>query len=121
MNTFQEARRLWSEISTGTYFFTRREKYAEYVATISRQDLLAFYSTFLLPASERRRKFSSQFYGAGRKYPCRTAASASAAGSGERKQVLITDPSAFKRASALRAVTSYDSILPIADVPATAN
>lgn len=114
---------MWTEISSNSYFFTRREKYAEYVATISREDLILFYSTFLLPASTRRRKFASQFFGAGKRYPLKVMSCGNAGtdsvGISQKKQVLITDPSAFKRALALRSVPCYDAILPVVEVPAS--
>ena len=119
----QERRRLWREISSGTYFFTRRDKYAEYIATISLDDLILFYRTFVLSSSSKRRKFSSQYFGAGTKYP-HDLPGHEQGGGGEgiehhrnKKVILITDSSAFKRASALRPVRCFDTELPVVDVP----
>lgn len=115
----QEARRLWSEISTGNYCFCKREKYAEYVATISKEDLILFYQTFVSATSQKRRKFSSQYFGAGTKYPSQasTAAQTTSAEPQAKKTVLISDPSSFKRSSPLRPVQIFDSAVPIVEIP----
>lgn len=111
-NLSKEFQNYWNEITTNQFFFSRRDKYAEYVATISREDLLVFYEAFLLPNSGYRRKFSSQFFGCKSKFPPKSA-NAECSTDESLKEVLISDPAVFKRSMPLMPVQNYEHMLPV--------
>ena len=91
-NIDEESGRHWEEVDSGMYVFDRRQLKAGY---LSRGDgitiplLLEFYDRHILN-KDTRIKFSSQFFGAGKKYPRQTAG-------GAGSTVLITEPGVFKR------------------------
>ena len=107
-NLDKESAKHWSEISSGQYFFTRSKKIAEYVGTISREDLVNFYSSFLLPTAKYRCKFSSEFFGCAQKMPSNT----SPAKHDKRNHVVhIRHPTDFKNAMPLMPASSYEDAL----------
>lgn len=106
-NLDKESAKYWSEISSGQYFFSRNKKIAEYVGTISRDDLVNFYSSFLLPTSKYRCKYSSEFFGCAQKIP-----SASKTASRDGKDIVhIRNPTHFKNAMPLMPAASYEDDL----------
>jgi len=102
-----EAARLWEEVESGLYLFTRKAQKAEYLlggadgAGLGLGEVLEFFDTYLNANSARRTKFCSEFYGDGRKYPARS--TPHPAGT-----VVVNDPAAFKRSMDLKAILSVD-------------
>jgi insulysin len=103
-NLDKESARYWSEISTGLFFFTRKQKIAEYVSTISREDLVNFYSSFLLPGAKNRCKFSSEFFGCNQKIPVKNIKA-------DTNKVYINNPTHFKNGVPLMPAVSFEEYL----------
>lgn len=68
--------------------------------------VIAFFEQFVLASNPCRRKFSSYFYGKGRKYPSSSSVTSIA---GSKEVVVIKDPSAFKRTMPLMPELVFDS------------
>ena len=99
-NLDKESAGYFSEISSGCYFFTRKQKMAKFIGTISKDDLMNFYSAFMLPESNRRCKFSSQFFGCEQDTPPTLTE--------DNKIFLVRNPTKFKNAMPLRPLSSSD-------------
>ena len=100
-NLNRESARYWSEISSGQYFYTRKQKYAEFIASISKEDLVTFFESFLLPQAKNRCKFSSQFFGKEQVIPDNV----------PEDTVAVSSPTSFKSGLMLKPHISYDSVL----------
>ena len=98
----QVTSRIWKEISESTYLFERKQLKAEYLSKISLKDILEFFDKYLLLSdNSSRRKFSSQFFGAGHPYPEDTAQAR------KKQVVIIQDPPRFKSTLPLLAAKSF--------------
>lgn len=102
-NLQKETNRFWGEISSGTYLFDRKIREANFLRTVTLDDILEFYDIFVSPLSAQRTKFSSQFFGAKRPYP-----SAEPAG-----VVLVTNHTTFKRAMRLLPCENLSEVVPL--------
>lgn len=112
-NLGEESSRYLSEIRQKTYLFNRRQLVANYLGQqgegriVTLAHIIAFFEKFVLASNPSRRKFSSYFYGKGRKYPSSSSSVTSIAGS--KEVVVIKDPSAFKRTMPLMPELVFDS------------
>jgi insulysin len=69
-NLKQEANRYWKEIvAPHTYIFDRDTKEAEFLKTLKKEQVIAFYEQFVSPESKVRRKLSSQVFGKNHQIP----------------------------------------------------
>lgn len=66
----QECDQYWGEITNGMYWFDRRATLAAVLrsGSVTVDSLVQFFDAFVAQTSTRRCKFSSQFYGAGKRY-----------------------------------------------------
>ncbi|KAL2602981.1 hypothetical protein R1flu_022426 [Riccia fluitans] len=62
-NIWEEIGELWGEIRNGTLKFTRGKMEASAARNIKKQEVVEFYSTYVLQDAPRRRKLSCQVYG----------------------------------------------------------
>ncbi|EJD53131.1 hypothetical protein AURDEDRAFT_110880 [Auricularia subglabra TFB-10046 SS5] len=62
-NLAEEAARLWAAIDSGYYDFLRRETDVENLRPLGRHDIIEFYSRFVHPEGQDRRKLSIHFKG----------------------------------------------------------
>ena len=108
-NLDEETRRHWGEIQDGRCIFDMRPRCCAVLRAVTVDEVAAAYRAFLLPSPERT-KWSAHFFGKGHHFPtpASTAAAAAAAAAGVEgasapvgRSVVITDPAAFKRSSAL--------------------
>jgi len=77
---------------------------SEFLKTVTLSDLLDFYDLHISAQSQARRKFSSQFFGAGKPYPSTATATG---GTRKKKVVLVRDPSIFKSGLSLLPAKNY--------------
>jgi hypothetical protein len=113
---------VWSEISKGLYLFNRKKIQAALVSRITLEDLLLFYRTYLLP-SNTRTKFSSQFFGKGKRISRLVGTGTDGVGGSDLKQeqkteiIVIEDPIKFKQTASLRPVRSYHEMIEVHHQP----
>jgi hypothetical protein len=100
----QECDHYWAEVTNGMYWFGRKHTLADVLrsGTVTRESLLQFFDAYLTAAGPQRRKFSSQFYGKGRRYVKATAAGGSGAA-----PVVVGEPVEFRRSLPLYPVPQF--------------
>lgn len=104
-NYSEDAKRYGNEIVQKTYLFDRRSILAKTVLpSIEKSDILEFYDKFVSASSSDRKKFSTYFYGKGRKFPPKSAPVPAGV-------EIIRDPTAFKRKMSLLPELTYDAVL----------
>ena len=81
------------------YWFQRRTTLAALLRSgaVTVDSLLQFFDTYVSAASAQRTKFSSQFYGQGKRY----------VKSADAAVQKVSDPNDFKRAHAFRALPKF--------------
>lgn len=90
-NMEQDSQSFWIEVANKAYIFDRKQKMVNYLKSkVHLDDVLQFYDHFMLSTTTRK-KFSSQFYGAGTAFPDVAVGS---------KGVIIEDPALFKEGMA---------------------
>ena len=90
-NMEQDSQSFWIEVANKAYIFDRKQKMVNYLKSkVHLDDVLQFYDHFMLSTTTRK-KFSSQFYGAGTAFPNVAVGS---------KDVIIEDPALFKEGMA---------------------
>ncbi|KAA1469392.1 hypothetical protein DENSPDRAFT_835009 [Dentipellis sp. KUC8613] len=57
-NLSEEVQRFWSQIDSGYLDFYRRSEDADYLKTVTKTDVIALFSKYLLPSSTERKKLS---------------------------------------------------------------
>ena len=103
-NLQKETNRFWEEMSSGAYLFNRKIKEAQFLRSVKLDDIIEFYDHFIAPTSERRVKFTSQFFGAKHPYP-----------EGKSDDVIvITDHTSFKRSMKLLPAFNNSDIIQLA-------
>ncbi len=85
-NMEQDSQSFWNEVANKSYIFDRKPKLVQHLKSkVQLSDVLMFYDRYVL-TSTTRKKFSSQFYGAGTSFPDVTPSSA----------IIVEDPAHFK-------------------------
>lgn len=85
-NMEQDSQSFWNEVANKSYIFDRKLRLVHHLKSkVQLSDVLMFYDRYVL-TSTTRRKFSSQFYGAGTNFPDGIPTST----------VVIEDPAQFK-------------------------
>ena len=98
----QESDQHWAEIKNGMYWFGRKPALAAALrapGAVTAATLLQFFDTFVAASSATRCKFSSQFYGADKRFVKSSAGAAAVE--------LVRDPALFRRSKALLPVPDF--------------
>jgi hypothetical protein len=66
---YQESREYWDEVHNGEYLFNRTTLMAQYLSTVTLEDVKSFFQKYIVSDAPLRKKFSSQFFGSKTKYP----------------------------------------------------
>ncbi|XP_057416399.1 nardilysin-like [Lotus japonicus] len=88
-----ESNRLWNQILDKRYIFDVSKKKAEELRNISKNDVVEWYKTYLKPSSPKCRRLLVRVWG------CNTDLKDNAEALSKSMQVIITDPTAFKKES----------------------
>jgi secreted Zn-dependent insulinase-like peptidase len=98
---FKESSKFWDEIKNNMYLFDRKQLLVDFLQSVSLSPaiLLLFFDRYIQP-SLLRKKFSSQFYGANKKYDRSSINGIDV--------VLINDPTSFKRSMSLLPIEIVD-------------
>lgn len=102
-NFVKECDQLWTEVSNGMYWFGRKPTLAKALRSgaVTQSSLLLFFDEFVGACSPLRRKFSSQFYGKGKRY-------VNPVGSGAVE--VVEEPVEFRRAHSLMPVPKFTPV-----------
>lgn len=87
------------------YAFKQKQLMASYLRTVTLQQVIGFFSTYIKANSKQRTKFSSQFYGCKTVYP-----SFPATTSFGKKIEVVRDAATFKKSLPLQAVKSMKQV-----------
>lgn len=109
----QESGKYREEISNKTYLFDRKDRLVEKLRNpdlVNHASVLQFFDSYLRAGSEKRRKFSTEYYGKQHEVPPSENFVKEGGWGKPRKLVVVQDPSLFKRTMPMLPVQTYEPL-----------
>ncbi len=98
---------MWEEIKQGTFLFERRRLLANELKTVTLQELIDFFDSFICH-SDRRKKFSSHFLGTGAEVNKKLNEKDNHTIYTDIEGIVVSDAGRFKRSMPLLPVPMFD-------------